>query len=99
MTTAGATSSDPKAFQTFAEFYPFYLSEHSNRTCRRLHFVGSTLSLACLGAVPQLLAEPHNHWMIVQLIETRLPSRLTITSVATSACSSHYLAIKGQLRK
>lgn len=28
MSTAGATSSDPKAFQTFAEFYPFYLSEH-----------------------------------------------------------------------
>jgi hypothetical protein len=33
---------------SFAEFYPFYLSEHSDRTCRRLHFVGSTLSLACL---------------------------------------------------
>jgi hypothetical protein len=37
-------------FKTFAEFYPFYLSEHNNRTCRRLHFVGSTLALACLGA-------------------------------------------------
>jgi len=33
---------------SFAEFYPFYLSEHSNRTCRRMHFVGSTLSLMCL---------------------------------------------------
>jgi hypothetical protein len=33
---------------SFAEFYPFYLSEHSNRTCRRMHFVGSTLSLICL---------------------------------------------------
>ncbi|WP_295520917.1 DUF962 domain-containing protein [Limnohabitans sp. Rim8] len=32
----------------FAEFYPFYLSEHSHRTCRRMHFVGSTLSLMCL---------------------------------------------------
>ena len=29
---------------SFAEFYPFYLSEHSHRTCRRMHFVGSTLS-------------------------------------------------------
>ena len=32
----------------FAEFYTFYLSEHSNRTCRRLHFVGSSLALVCL---------------------------------------------------
>ena len=44
-----APSADPRAFKSFAEFYPFYLSEHSNRTCRRLHFVGSTLSLLCLG--------------------------------------------------
>jgi hypothetical protein len=36
-------------FANFAEFYPYYLGEHSNRTCRRLHFIGSTLSLVCLG--------------------------------------------------
>lgn len=34
--------------RSFAEFYPFYLSEHSNRTCRRLHFIGSSLALVCL---------------------------------------------------
>jgi hypothetical protein len=32
-------------YASFAAFYPFYLSEHSNRTCRRLHFVGTTLVL------------------------------------------------------
>ncbi len=37
-----------KQYQSFAEFYPFYLSEHDNLTCRRLHFVGSTLVLLCL---------------------------------------------------
>jgi hypothetical protein len=42
---------DPKSFRSFAEFYPFYLGEHSNRTCRRLHFVGSSLALACLTLV------------------------------------------------
>lgn len=26
-----------------ANFYQFYLSEHTNRTSRRLHFIGSTL--------------------------------------------------------
>ena len=48
-TTAGsATPVDPKTFRSFAEFYPFYLTEHSNRTCRRLHFLGSSLALVCL---------------------------------------------------
>jgi hypothetical protein len=36
---------------SFSEFYPFYLSEHSDRTCRRMHFVGSTLSLMCLAVL------------------------------------------------
>jgi len=39
---------DPRTMRSFAEFYPFYLGEHRNPTCRRLHFVGSTLALACL---------------------------------------------------
>lgn len=37
-----------KEYQSFSEFYPFYLSEHANVTCRRLHFIGSTLVLAVL---------------------------------------------------
>ena len=32
-------------YRSFAEFYPFYLAEHRNRACRRLHFVGSALVL------------------------------------------------------
>ena len=47
-TTGSATPVDPKTFQSFADFYPFYLTEHSNRTCRRLHFLGSSLALVCL---------------------------------------------------
>ena len=38
-------ATDIARIKTFAEFYPVYLREHSNRTCRRLHFVGSTLAL------------------------------------------------------
>lgn len=48
MSSTAAEAVDPRSFQTFAEFYPFYLREHGNRTCRRLHFVGSSLALACL---------------------------------------------------
>ena len=35
-------------FRTFADFYPFYLSQHADRTCRRLHFTGTTLGLVAL---------------------------------------------------
>lgn len=35
-------------YRTFRDFYPFYLSEHQNRICRRLHFIGSTIVLCML---------------------------------------------------
>ena len=40
-------SSDTR-YRSFAEFYPFYLSQHANTVCRRLHFVGSLLVIAIL---------------------------------------------------
>ena len=40
--------SNMKPFRTFADFYPFYLSEHANRISRRLHFVGTSAALALL---------------------------------------------------
>jgi len=40
-----------KTYQSFKEFYPFYLSEHENQTCRRLHFVGSCCVLLLLAWV------------------------------------------------
>lgn len=30
-------------YQTFRSFYPYYLSEHANRTSRLLHFIGTGL--------------------------------------------------------
>lgn len=39
-------ATDTPRYQTFAEFYPYYLGEHANRTCRRLHFIGTSLGLA-----------------------------------------------------
>ncbi len=38
-------------YAKFRDFYPFYLEEHRNRTCRRLHFIGSGLVLLILLAV------------------------------------------------
>ncbi|MEM9727118.1 MAG: DUF962 domain-containing protein [Myxococcota bacterium] len=40
MSKATAT---PHAFQSFTEFYPYYLGEHQDVTCRRLHVIGTLL--------------------------------------------------------
>ncbi len=39
-----------RSFTSFAEFYPYYLSEHRDVNCRRLHFVGSFGVLVLLAA-------------------------------------------------
>jgi hypothetical protein len=47
---------------TFEEFWPYYVSQHQNRTCRRLHFAGTTLAMGCIAVSPwyppALLAAP-----------------------------------------
>jgi hypothetical protein len=35
-------------FNSFSEFYPFYLQEHQHPVCRRLHFIGSLIVLGLL---------------------------------------------------
>ena len=55
------TATESHRFQTFAEFYPYYLTEHSNRTCRRLHFVGTSIAVACL----VMLLVTWNPWWIL----------------------------------
>ena len=40
-----------ESFASFREFYPFYLAEHANRTCRRLHFVGTSLVIVASSAL------------------------------------------------
>ena len=37
-------------FNSFRDFYPYYLAEHRNRTCRRLHFLGTSLVILTLAA-------------------------------------------------
>lgn len=52
---------EKQQYMTFADFYPFYLSEHANTTCRRLHFVGALCVLAILVAA---LATGRTMWLL-----------------------------------
>jgi hypothetical protein len=47
--------------QSFAEFYAHYLTEHTDRTSRQLHFLGSTLALVFLA----ILALTANAWWLL----------------------------------
>jgi hypothetical protein len=38
-----------KAIESFEEFWPYYVAQHRHPVNRGLHFVGTTLVLACLG--------------------------------------------------
>jgi hypothetical protein len=52
-----------KEFKSFAEFWPFYVSEHSNPTSRRLHFIGTTLVILIL--LIAIFVE--NAWLLIAL--------------------------------
>ena len=52
-------------FASFREFYPFYLDEHSNRTSRRLHFIGSCGVLVLLGVA---LWQRNGGWLLAALV-------------------------------
>jgi hypothetical protein len=52
-------------FSSFREFYPFYLGEHQNRTCRRLHFAGSSLALGFI-VLAVLRSQPL--WLLAALV-------------------------------
>ena len=53
-----------RRFASFREFYPFYLSEHSNRTSRRLHFAGS---VGVLLLVALAIADRNGWWLLAAL--------------------------------
>jgi hypothetical protein len=39
---------EQREYQSFKDFYPFYLSQHSDPISRRLHFIGLLLALLWL---------------------------------------------------
>lgn len=51
-----------RQFTRFADFYQFYLSEHVNPTCRRLHFIGTTCVIGVTGFA---LFERNPLWLLL----------------------------------
>jgi hypothetical protein len=37
-------------FQSYAQFYEYYLTQHTNPVCRTLHFIGTSLGLCVFAA-------------------------------------------------
>jgi hypothetical protein len=54
-----------RRFASFSEFYPFYLGEHADRTCRRLHVLGTSTGLACIVAA---MATGRPRWLLAGLV-------------------------------
>lgn len=44
--------SDKPVPQSFEEFWPYYVSQHRNKTSRRLHFVGTSIAIGCVAVSP-----------------------------------------------
>jgi hypothetical protein len=55
-----ALMSESSPFRAFADFYPFYLTEHTHPMCRRLHFAGTTIAVALL-----LVALATQRWWLI----------------------------------
>ena len=53
-------------YSSFSAFYPYYLSEHQNRTCRRLHFIGTSIGFALL---LHALSTMNFWWVLVGLVQ------------------------------
>ncbi|HXG81253.1 MAG TPA: DUF962 domain-containing protein [Sphingomicrobium sp.] len=76
-----------REYQSFAEFWPFYLREHSKATTRALHYIGTTLVVAIApvalvtGRLAWLLAIPLAGygfaWLAHFRIENNRPATFT----------------------
>ncbi len=53
-----------REYKTMKEFWPFYLTEHSNPVNRILHFIGTTMALVWLG----IAVYTQNWWLLLAAV-------------------------------
>jgi hypothetical protein len=61
----------PAHFASFADFYPFYLAQHTSRTSRRLHVCGTLLALAAVLVACVTRSWP---WLVLAPLAGYLPA-------------------------
>ncbi|TVR81072.1 MAG: DUF962 domain-containing protein [Chitinophagaceae bacterium] len=54
---------EEKKYKSFWEFYPYYLTEHSDSVCRELHFTGTLLFFVLLFSAFIF----SNYWLLILL--------------------------------
>ena len=54
-----------EGFASFREFYAYYLGEHRDPTCRRLHFAGTSLAI---GLIVLAVMRGDARWLIGALL-------------------------------
>jgi len=52
-------------YSSFNEFYPYYLTQHADRRCRRAHFIGTSAALLALLAA---LLSGSALWIVAALV-------------------------------
>jgi hypothetical protein len=52
-------------YDSFSQFYPYYLSQHEHRLCRRAHFLGTSSAIACIA---QFVASPTPWWPLLAIV-------------------------------
>ena len=50
---------------TFTEFYPYYLTQHADRRCRRAHFIGTSGAILALATA---VASMNAWWILAALL-------------------------------
>jgi len=52
-------------YASFAQFYPWYLTQHADRRCRRAHFIGTSSAIA---AIAQFIDSLNAWWLLLALV-------------------------------
>jgi hypothetical protein len=52
-------------YDSFAQFYPYYLTQHEHKLCRRAHFLGTSSAIA---AVVQYVDSPDPWWLVLAVV-------------------------------